>query len=85
MENFEKSTFSKISRQTQKYFKRKPKIDDFALKPPKAKQTQAEKKFHWKENKTSKPVSETAHTQKKNLLFPDGGQNNLSTEGKHIT
>ena len=83
MENIEKSTFSKISRQTPKYFQRKPKIDDFALKPPKAKQKQAEKKFHWKENKTSKPVSETAHKKKKKkLLFPDGGQNNLSAEGK---
>lgn len=81
MENIEKSTFSKISRQTQKYFQRKPKIDDFALKPPEAKQKQAEKKFHWKENKTSKPVSETSHLKKKKSLFPDGGQNNLSTEG----
>ena len=34
---FWKIHFNKISRQTQKYFKRKPKIDDFALKPPKAK------------------------------------------------
>lgn len=34
MEDIENSTFGKISRQTPKYFQRKPKTAYFALKPP---------------------------------------------------